>query len=487
MGSGNGKAPRARNRTVVLTPELAGKVRARVSTAPQKFGDITNEEAPRQSSNSNVNGPVGGGFGQGTAQRPGARPNFAAPPPSGAGFSSPPPAFGRRESSPPISEVSAFAESSGQMQGLNSSERINPSPLGSRTVMAPPPPESYGGDRATGGHIPKPTPWGDDSDEHDSGLSRGESSFEQSALSAKSNMEVEVPEQRWSTPPPPPPGLSGSEFGEAFSDDDDLPLQSGQTGRPSLELPTGDLEKSAGAFFEAGSGEDVELSGLAAEGEQQEVASVASSISQHVETEVDELEATGNSRRVPESGYTQESQELARQSVQHESPQSSPPSVPVNPMEELLPNLTRRPGGTAPSDAEEPRSDVQVVVGAKSAEQPGGKLVGPAMLLGFMVSFDTDPYGEAFELREGRTIVSSDLPRSGGRVVLIDDPSVASMHAVIKADADKIILLDQLSECSTVVIRQGQEDLELSGDREDLVNGDIVKFGDRSFKICLVS
>jgi len=305
--------------------------------------------------------------------------------------------------------------------------------------MAPPPPEPVDMVQLNKGrHIPKPTPWGPSDDESSTTYeSHQDSSFEHTAASGQSDVKVEIPEQRWSTPPPPPPGLSSSELGEAFSDDEGFHSPNGRASRSSLELPFSDSEHSASeAFLEASSEEQTEVSGYGAEAVLEDTDSSAAIVAQPEEEP--------------------EHEELAQQSSQNEPLQSLDSGVAINPMEQILPNLARKPGG-------------------------------PSLLLGFMVSFDTDPYGEAFELREGRTIISSDLPRNGGRVVLIEDPSVASMHAVIKADADKIILLDQLSECSTVVIRQGQEDLELSGDREELTNGDIVKFGDRSFKICLVS
>jgi hypothetical protein len=114
-------------------------------------------------------------------------------------------------------------------------------------------------------------------------------------------------------------------------------------------------------------------------------------------------------------------------------------------------------------------------------------MVPSSLLLGFMVSFDENPYGEAFEIREGRTIVSSDLPMSGGTVLLIEDASVGSMHAVLKAERDgTLILLDQLSESGTFVRAQGGEEQQLSGDRAVIKHGDMVRFGSRSFKVSLL-
>jgi hypothetical protein len=127
----------------------------------------------------------------------------------------------------------------------------------------------------------------------------------------------------------------------------------------------------------------------------------------------------------------------------------------------------------------------------RSISNRGGSVEVPmvpsSMLMGFMVSFDENPYGEAFEIREGRTIISSDLPMSGGTVLLIEDASVGSMHAVLKAESNgTLILLDQLSESGTFVRVQGGEEQQLSGDRAIIKHGDMVRFGSRSFKVSLL-
>jgi hypothetical protein len=111
-----------------------------------------------------------------------------------------------------------------------------------------------------------------------------------------------------------------------------------------------------------------------------------------------------------------------------------------------------------------------------------------SMLVGFLVSFQNSPFGEAFEIREGRTIISSDLPTAGGSVLLIEDPSVGSMHAVIKAEsAGTLVLLDQLSETGTFVRKfESEQEEELAGDRMTIDHGDMVRFGSRTFRVSLL-
>jgi hypothetical protein len=125
--------------------------------------------------------------------------------------------------------------------------------------------------------------------------------------------------------------------------------------------------------------------------------------------------------------------------------------------------------------------------GAHSAMPTSNLQPATSLLLGFLVSFDKNPYGDAYEIREGRTIISSDLPMSGGMVLLIDDPSVQSMHAVIKGEGDgTIILLDQLSESGSFVRSLDGEEKQLCGDRASIKHGDMIRFGARLFKVCLL-
>jgi FHA domain len=110
-----------------------------------------------------------------------------------------------------------------------------------------------------------------------------------------------------------------------------------------------------------------------------------------------------------------------------------------------------------------------------------------SLLVGFLVSYDKLPSGEAYELREGRNIVSRDLPPNGGKVIILEDENVSSMHAILKVDEDgSVTVLDQLSESGTFINRTDGSEIKLEGDRARLQHGDILKFGCRSFKVCLI-
>lgn len=109
-------------------------------------------------------------------------------------------------------------------------------------------------------------------------------------------------------------------------------------------------------------------------------------------------------------------------------------------------------------------------------------------VVGFMVSFDANPNGDIFVLRSGRLMVTSD-GNQGDNCLVIDDPSVSPMHAILRiTGAGEIQILDQLSEFGTYIRRFGSaEEEQLSGDKSSLEHGDIVKFGNRAFHLCVVA
>jgi hypothetical protein len=109
-------------------------------------------------------------------------------------------------------------------------------------------------------------------------------------------------------------------------------------------------------------------------------------------------------------------------------------------------------------------------------------------VVGFLVSFDKNAAGEVYELRSGRLIVTSDSGASGN-VMYVDDPSVSVGHAILRISTDgDIQVLDQLSEFGTKIRRSGSNtEEELSGDKSSLDHGDVVRFGERKFNVCLLT
>jgi len=108
-------------------------------------------------------------------------------------------------------------------------------------------------------------------------------------------------------------------------------------------------------------------------------------------------------------------------------------------------------------------------------------------IIGFLVSFDTSEFGEVFEIRVGRWLVSSRGTEHGDSILIADD-SISPLHAILRATEDgKVQILDQLSEFGTGVQSAGSvEEKEVTGSMVDVGHGDKVRFGKRHFVVCVV-
>lgn len=108
-------------------------------------------------------------------------------------------------------------------------------------------------------------------------------------------------------------------------------------------------------------------------------------------------------------------------------------------------------------------------------------------LIGFLVSYELDRYGRYVELREGRLLVSCD-GRASDNCLVITDPSVSPMHAIMRISSNgTIMILDQLSEHGTRIKRCGSGKEEaLLGDKGALEHGDVVIFGECAYHVCVL-
>jgi hypothetical protein len=109
-------------------------------------------------------------------------------------------------------------------------------------------------------------------------------------------------------------------------------------------------------------------------------------------------------------------------------------------------------------------------------------------IMGFLVSYDSNPDGDVFNLYAGRLVVTSEVPNSGN-YLLLSGESVSPMHAILRlAPSGELQVLDQLSENGTRIKHFGSDSWEeLSGDKGTLEHGDIIVFGERKFHVCLVA
>lgn len=149
------------------------------------------------------------------------------------------------------------------------------------------------------------------------------------------------------------------------------------------------------------------------------------------------------------------------------------------------------------SPAAAPNSPVQSAPKAPAQQFPPaatGSAVGNVVwnkitpLVGFLVTFDNNENGEVYELRSGRLIISSE-PASGWSYMVVEDPSVSPMHAILRIDNTGIVqVLDQLSEFGTRIRRFGsQEEEQISGEKSTIEHGDVIKFGERTFHVCILA
>lgn len=179
-----------------------------------------------------------------------------------------------------------------------------------------------------------------------------------------------------------------------------------------------------------------------------------------------------------------------RARIQQEMEQgySSPgakPSAAFEAAGSALPGSTYAPAG-APRSAGD--SDFKPVAPAAAAAKPGIAWQKETRIVGFLVSFDSNPNGDVYELRSGRVMITSQAA-PGSNCLVIKDDSVSPMHAIMRVSAGgEIQVLDQLSEFGTKIQRFGSsEEEQLSGDKGSVEHGDVIKFGNRKFHVCVIA
>lgn len=164
-----------------------------------------------------------------------------------------------------------------------------------------------------------------------------------------------------------------------------------------------------------------------------------------------------------------------------------------------VPTFSEPSGFSTPSGSSAPRAIRESHVEPQApALAPKPKLqsadeyvswVKESALIGILVSYDVNPNGTIFELRSGRLIVTSEGATANGNFLVLRDDSVSPMHAIIRISASgEVQVLDQLSEFGTKLVRFGSGEIEeLSGDKGAVEHGDVIKFGNRSFHVCLIA
>lgn len=109
-------------------------------------------------------------------------------------------------------------------------------------------------------------------------------------------------------------------------------------------------------------------------------------------------------------------------------------------------------------------------------------------VLGFLVSYDRNPNGEIYPLRKGRWIISSRWHDQSSDCILVEDSSISFAHAIIRVDSSESVqVMDQLSSNGSGIVRLGGNYEEpLREAVSNLRQGDVIRFGERRFHLCLV-
>jgi hypothetical protein len=94
-------------------------------------------------------------------------------------------------------------------------------------------------------------------------------------------------------------------------------------------------------------------------------------------------------------------------------------------------------------------------------------------LVGWLVTYSSDPLGIDYKIYEGRNVVGRDIDCN----ITVNDKTVSGKHATILFRADKYKIKDELSAHGTFI---NSEDIEEN--TVELNDGDIIQMGDTIFK-----
>ena len=109
-------------------------------------------------------------------------------------------------------------------------------------------------------------------------------------------------------------------------------------------------------------------------------------------------------------------------------------------------------------------------------------------LVGWLVSYGLDDMGYSYELRAGRSLITSE-PSNNMRVMTLSEESVSAPHAAIKATTKhKVMIQDIFSDQGSYIAKQGTDkEIPVHGPMK-LEHGDWIRVGRGSrFQVCLIN
>ncbi|MBX7145091.1 MAG: FHA domain-containing protein [Oligoflexia bacterium] len=108
-------------------------------------------------------------------------------------------------------------------------------------------------------------------------------------------------------------------------------------------------------------------------------------------------------------------------------------------------------------------------------------------LVGWLVSYALDKDGKAYELRAGRSLLSSEQNRSAN-VIMVDETSVSAPHAALSASVRHRLMLQDIFSGSGTYLTRSNSDKEIAVNGPiEVEHGDWIRVGDSTrFQVCLI-
>lgn len=112
---------------------------------------------------------------------------------------------------------------------------------------------------------------------------------------------------------------------------------------------------------------------------------------------------------------------------------------------------------------------------------------GSNRLIGWLVSYALDKKGKSFEIRNGRSLISSEGEQSD-KFILLTDNSIAAPHAALSANPrHRVLIQDIFSESGTYISRGDSKDERKVTSPTELQHGDWLRIGNSTrLQVCLI-
>lgn len=108
-------------------------------------------------------------------------------------------------------------------------------------------------------------------------------------------------------------------------------------------------------------------------------------------------------------------------------------------------------------------------------------------LVGWLVSYASEARGAFFEIRAGRSIISSEKA-SSERCIMVQEDSISAPHCAMSASTrHTVVLQDIFSENGTWIVKSGSKDEKPINGPVEIEHGDWIRIGDNTrFQVCLI-